>query len=189
MKHLLFGIKGTGMSTLAQILYDLGDEVVGYDDYKDYKFTEDGLRARGIKVYYDDSIPLEKDMVITYSGAFNTNHKELIRAKEFGLKVKEYNELIGDLSKRFKTICVSGTHGKTTTSLMLSNVLESTIGTNYFVGDGTGHANPNNEYFVLESCEYKRNFLSYQPYYAIITNIELEHTECYKDIDDIVKYF
>ena len=77
MKYYCLGIKGTGMSTLAQILYDLGNEVSGYDDAAKHKFTEEGLEKRNIKIYYDDSYEIDSDTIVTYSVALNNNHPEL----------------------------------------------------------------------------------------------------------------
>lgn len=189
MKYYCIGIKGSGMATLAEILYDLGNEVSGYDDYKEYKFTQEGIDKRGIKIYYDNEHEIDKDTIVTYSKAFSEEHPEIKRVKKLGLKIIAYNELLGKLSSEFKTIGVSGTHGKTTTSTMLSHVLNNTKGCNYFIGDGSGFADRKNKLFTLESCEFNRHFLSYHPYYAIVTNIELEHTECYKDINEIIEAF
>lgn len=189
MKYYCIGIKGSGMATLAEILFDLGHEVSGYDDYKEHKFTQEGLDKRGIKIYYDSTHDISKDTIVTYSKAFSIDHPEIKRVKSLGLKIIAYNELLGKLSSEFKTIGVSGTHGKTTTSTMISHVLGETKGCNYFIGDGSGFADRKNELFTLESCEFNRHFLAYHPYYAIVTNIELEHTECYKDIDEIIKTF
>ena len=155
MKYYCIGIKGSGMSTLAQILYDLGNEVIGYDDVKDYKFTQEGIDKRNIKIYYDSNHELDKDIIVTYSKAFSEDHKEIKRVKELGLQMKEYNELLGDLSKMFETIAVSGTHGKTTTSTMIAHILKDTTGCNYFIGDGSGYASKENNNFILESCEFK----------------------------------
>lgn len=189
MKYYCIGIKGSGMATLAEILFDLGHEVSGYDDYKEHKFTQEGLDKRGIKIYYDSTHDIPKDTIVTYSKAFSADHPEIKRVKSLGLKIIAYNELLGKLSSEFKTIGVSGTHGKTTTSTMISHVLGETKGCNYFIGDGSGFADRKNELFTLESCEFNRHFLAYHPYYAIVTNIELEHTECYKDIYEIIKTF
>ena len=189
MKYYCIGIKGSGMATLAEILFDLGHEVSGYVDYKEHKFTQEGLDKRGIKIYYDSTHDIPKDTIVTYSKAFSIDHPEIKRVKSLGLKIIAYNELLGKLSSEFKTIGVSGTHGKTTTSTMISHVLGETKGCNYFIGDGSGFADRKNELFTLESCEFNRHFLAYHPYYAIVTNIELEHTECYKDIDEIIKTF
>jgi UDP-N-acetylmuramate--alanine ligase len=189
MKYYCIGIKGAGMATLACILFDLGHEVVGYDDYKDYKYTEDGLNKRKIKIYTNNSYILEKDTIVTYSAAFSGEHPEIKRVNNSPAKIMLYHDILGSLSAQFKTICVAGTHGKTTTSMMLKTLLEKKVGCNYFIGDGTGYANKKNELFILESCEYKRHFLAYSPTITILTNIDLEHTECYKDIDDLINTF
>lgn len=185
MKYYCLGIKGAGMATLANILYDLGNDVEGYDDVVDYKFTQEGLDKRGIKIYHDNTHPLEKDRIVTHSVALSQDHKELVRAREAGLQIKKYNEILGEITGMFDSVCVSGTHGKTTTSTMISQILDKVYKVNYFIGDGTGFANKDNKIFVIESDEFNRHFLAYHPSYTVITNIELEHTEIYRDIEDI----
>ncbi len=189
MKYYCIGIKGTGMSTLAQILYDLGNEISGYDDAKGYKFTQDGLEERNIPIYYDQTHEIPKDAIVTYSVAFKEDHKEMQRVKKLGLTVKKYSEIMGDVIDLFETIGVSGTHGKTTTSSLIKHLLENTVGCNYFIGAGDGYASKKNKYFVVESDEFNRHFTDYHPTYSIITNIEKEHLECYKDINDIRNTF
>ena len=189
MKYYCIGIKGAGMSTLAEILSDLGNTVIGYDDNKNHVFTEEGLEKRNIKIYYDQTHDLDKDMIVTYSAAFKDTHPEISRIKNQGLKIVSYNELLGSITNMFETTCISGTHGKTTTSLLISHILKNTIGTNYFVGDGSGYANKENKTFIIESCEYNKHFLAYHPYNTVITNIELEHVECYDGIEDIINTF
>ena len=189
MKYYCIGIKGTGMSTLAQILYDLGNEVSGYDDAKGHKFTQDGLEQRGIPIYYDHNHKIDPDTIVTYSVAFKEDHEEMKRVRKLGLTVKKYSEIMGDVIDMFETIGVSGTHGKTTTSSLIRHLLEPTLGCNYFIGAGDGYANKKNKYFVVESDEFNRHFTDYHPAYSIITNIEAEHLECYKDIDDMRNTF
>lgn len=189
MKYYCIGIKGSGMATLACLLKDLGNEVSGYDDAKDFKFTETGLKERNISIFYDTEHEIDKDTIVTYSKAFRPDHKEMVRVHELGLTIKEYNEVVGDITAMFRTISVCGTHGKTTTTTMISKILENSLGCNYFIGDGTGKANPENKIFVIESDEFNRHFLKYSPSIAVVTNIELEHTECYKDIEDIIETF
>ncbi len=189
MKYYLIGIKGSGMSALAGLLYDLGNTVVGYDDSSEYKYTLDGLKKRHIEIFHDASFNPSSDFIVCYSNAINPEHQEIKRLKKLNLQMVRYQDLLGSLSKEFSTICVSGTHGKTTTSLMIANILDTFCGSNYFVGDGRGHGDKKNKLFVLESCEYNKHFLEYFPKDLVITNIELEHTECYKDIDDIIENF
>ena len=189
MKYYCIGIKGTGMSTLAQILSDLGNDVSGYDDAKGHKFTQDGLEARNIPIYYDGNHEISPDTIVTYSVAFKEDHPEMKRVKSLGLTIKKYNEIMGDVIDEFTTVGVSGTHGKTTTSSIIRHLLENTVGCNYFIGAGDGHATRENKYYVVESDEFNRHFIAYHPTYSIITNIEAEHLECYKDIDDIRSTF
>lgn len=188
-KYYCLGIKGTGMSTLAQILFDLGNEVCGYDDAKEYKFTQKGLEDRNIKIYYDNNHQIDKDTIVTYSVALSGDHKELQRVKEMGLTIKRYNEIVGEITNMFNTISVSGTHGKTTTSSIIKHILNNTIGCNYFIGAGDGKASKENEIFVIESDEFNKHFLTYHPTCSVITNIEKEHMECYTDLDDIINTF
>lgn len=185
MYHFI-GIKGSGMSSLAQIMDSLGMEVQGSDVSKHF-FTEQGLIEHGIKIYEFNSENIKEGLVVVQGNAFNENNNEEVkRAKELNLKILSYQDMVGEISKMFNTICIAGCHGKTTTTAMLSHVLNNITGCNYLIGDGTGYANKNNKYFALESCEYKRHFLSYKPSYSIITNIELDHVDYYKDIYDVV---
>ena len=189
MKYYCIGIKGTGMSTLAQLLYDLGNDVSGYDDCRDHRFTEEGLEKRGIQIYYDHDHSLDKDTIVTYSVAFSPDHEEINRVKEMGLTIKKYNELLGEIVDMFETIGVSGTHGKTSTSSMIRHILEVNSGCNYFIGAGDGYVDKDNKYFVIESDEFNKHFLAYHPTHSIITNIEKEHLECYNGIEDIRNSF
>ena len=188
MIYHFIGIKGTGMSALAQIMKSLGYEVQG-SDKPDHFFTEAGLLEKGIKILNFSKDNIKEDMVIVQGNAFKDDHEEVVRAKELGLKIYTYQEMVGRLTEMFMTIGVSGCHGKTTTTAMIAHVLGNIVGTNYLIGDGSGFASKENKYFCLEACEYKRHFLAYTPYYAIITNIELDHIDYYKDIDDVISAY
>ena len=97
MKYYCIGIKGTGMSTLAQILSDIGNEVSGYDDARGHKFTQVGLEERNIPIYYEHDHEIAKDTIVTYSVAFSEDHPEMRRVREMGLTVKKYAEIMGDV--------------------------------------------------------------------------------------------
>lgn len=187
MKYYCIGIKGSGMAALACILKDLGNEVIGYDDDPSYKYTMEGLNKRNIKIYSTNNHELDKNTIVTYSKAFSDEHIEMKRCKDLGLKFREYFDLMGDLSILFLTIGVSGTHGKTTVSSLLHSVLEEKA--NYFIGDGEGFANKKNNIMIMESCEYNKHFLHYHPTISIITNIDRDHTECYKTMDELIEAF
>lgn len=188
--YYFIGIKGAGMSALALMISDMGHQVVGYDDEVKHQFTEDKLLERGIKIYNDSSLELTPNIFVIRSTAINpSTHPELKRISEMGLKVYEYHEMLGKISKMYKTIAIAGCHGKTTTTTMMSLVFGDILGANYLIGDGTGYANPENKWFILEACEYHRHFLNYESDYAIITNIELDHVDYFKDIDDVISAY
>lgn len=187
-KYYFVGIKGSGMSSLAQVLYDLGNEIIGYDDNKNHAYTQDELEKRNIKIYYETPV-LDKDTIVVRTSAVRDNHKEIVNARNLGLKLKEYFELLGELTDKYKTIAISGCHGKTTTTALLSHIFSETVGCSYIIGDGTGVADKNSNLFFIEACEYCRHFLNYHPTYTIITNIELDHVDYYKDFDDYKSAF
>jgi len=184
MYHFV-GIKGAGMSALAQILHQLGYTVQG-SDYETHFFTEDKLRELNITILPFDENNIKPDMKIIRGATFNDDNVEIKKALELDLPIYTYAEIVGSLTRKFKTICVAGCHGKTTTTAMFAHVFGGLKGINYLIGDATGSASADNEYFALESCEYKRHFLNYTPYYAIITNIDLDHVDYFKDIDDVI---
>ena len=187
MIYYFIGIKGSGMSSLAQIMHDLGYKVTG-SDKPDHFFTEAGLIEKGIPFHEFNPDLITKDMIVVQGNAFNDEHPEVKKARELGLKIFTYQEMIAEITNNTKLVAVCGCHGKTTTTTMLKTVLEP-FGVNYLIGDGTGYAKKGNEYFALEACEYKRHFLAYNPYYTIVTNIELDHTDYYKDLDDVMDAF
>lgn len=188
MSIFFTGIKGTGMSALAQILADQGLDVRGSDIEK-YVFTEDGLKQRGIEILPFDAENIKAGDILIAGLAFSEDHPEIKRAKELGVDVYWYNEYLGKLLHDYNAICVAGCHGKSTTTGLLAHILEAYEPTGYLIGDGHGHMPNDAKNFVLESCEFKRHFLAYQPDYALITNIELDHVDYYKDLDDYISAF
>ena len=179
------GIKGSGMSALACVLHDLGYEVMG-SDITDACFTEQGLKERNIKILPFDKNNIKKDMYIVKGSSFSDNHEEVQEALKLDLTIYSYQEMVKKITKMFNLITVAGCHGKTTTSSMLAHVLNNLVGANYLIGDGTGFASKENKWFILEACEYKRHFLEYKPEYAIITNIDYDHSDYFEDINDVI---
>lgn len=177
------------MSALAQIMHSLGYQVQG-SDKPNHFFTEDRLIEMGIPVLEFDEKNITEDLIIVRGTTFTEeNNAEVRKAMALNLKMYTYQQMVGKLTKKFETICVAGCHGKTTTTSMLAHVLNTLKGANYLIGDGTGHADKDNHYFILEACEYKRHFLEYTPTYAIITNIELDHVDYFKNIDDVISAY
>ena len=184
MKYHFIGIKGSGMSALALIMKDLGNEVEG-SDVMHHLFTEDELVKRGIKITPFDESNIDDQMIVIIGNAFDETNPEVKKAIELGIKRYYYYDMLHELVNNYDTTCICGCHGKTTTTALLSHVFDDLVGANYLIGDGTGHAMSSNKYFFLEACEYKRHFLNYYPKNIILTNIELDHVDYYKDIDDM----
>ena len=187
MYHFI-GIKGAGMSALAVVLKELGYEVKGSDLPKHF-FTEEGLIKNNIPMTVYDEDNIYEGLTIIKGASITDDNVELKKAKELNLEIITYEEMLGKLTKKFKSICICGCHGKTTTTAMISHVFDKIKGINYLIGDGTGNANKDNEFFALESCEYRRHFLEYTPYYAVILNIDLDHVDYFNGIDDVIKAY
>lgn len=187
-KYHFTGIKGSGMSPLAQILHDVGNEVQGSDIEK-YFFTEKPLHERNINVLLFDEANIEEGMTIIAGNAFPDSHPELVRAKELGLEVIRYHNFLGDYMSRFTSVAVTGAHGKTSTTGLLSHVLSGYSPTSFLIGDGTGKGEKDATNFVFEACEYRRHFLAYSPDYAIMTNIDFDHPDYFQDVEDVFQAF
>ena len=189
MTHYHFvGIKGAGMSSLAQIMHDLGHEVQG-SDIESYVFTEVALRNKGINILPFDANNIKKDMVVIQGNAFPDSHEEVIKAHALNLEVIRYHDFLGHVINQYTSVAVTGAHGKTSTTGLLSHVMNGDKKTSFLIGDGTGLGIPASEYFAFEACEYRRHFLSYHPDYAIMTNIDFDHPDYFKDINDVFDAF
>ena len=195
-KHIhLIGIGGISMSAIAETLHNWNYIVTG-SDLNRSEIT-DNLNKHGIPTVIGHDLENSKKAdLIVYSAAISNSDPEIINAKENNIPIIGRGTFVGYLTKLYnEAICISGTHGKTTTTSMLSTcfidaekdpsievgaILDS-IGGNYRVG--------NSEYFILESCEYKGNFLIFFPNTAIILNIDNDHLDYYKTFENVVKAF
>ena len=196
-EHIHFiGIGGISMSGLAEILLGAGFSISG-SDMKPSALTNQ-LESKGAKVFYGqcaENISAEYDCVV-YTAAIHADNPEFARCVELNLPMLTRAELLGQIMKNYQTsIAVSGTHGKTTTTSMFSSVLLAAdadptisvggileaIGGNIRVGKS--------ETFITEACEYTNSFLSFYPTMSIILNIEEDHMDFFKDLDDIMNSF
>ena len=187
-KYHFIGIKGSGMSSLAQIAYDMGHEVQGSDE-ETYFFTQEKLEQRNIPMYGYSAENIKEGFEVILGNAFDETHIEYRAAKELGLKIYTYAQFLGKLLDEIPSIAVTGAHGKTTTSTMVSNIFKHNFVTSYLIGDGTGHGEKNSDYIVAEACEYYRHFLAYHPNYAIVTNIDFDHPDYFNDEHDMFDAF
>lgn len=182
------GIKGSGMSSLALVLHEKGYRVQG-SDVEEYFFTQRDLEKAGIALLPFDKENIQPEMVIIQGNAFPDTHPEIVRAHQLGLEVTRYHDFIGQFIQPYTSIAVTGSHGKTSTTGLLSHVLSGVRPTSFLIGDGTGHGDPNAEFFSFEACEYRRHFLAYSPDYAIMTNIDFDHPDYYHSIEDVFSAF
>ena len=187
-KYHFIGIKGSGMSSLAQIAYDMGHEVQGSDE-ETYFFTQEKLEKRNIPMYGYNVENIKEGFEVILGNAFDETHIEYRAAKDLGLKIYTYAQFLGKLLDEIPSIAVTGAHGKTTTSTMVSNIFKHNFVTSYLIGDGTGHGEKNSDYIVAEACEYYRHFLAYHPNYAIVTNIDFDHPDYFNDEHDMFDAF
>ena len=181
------GIKGSGMSGLATLLHDLGHQVQG-SDIEDFLFTQVGLETRQIPLFPFNQAPIQPNMTVVIGNAFKT-HPEIERAHSVGAQCVSYHECLAQVLTTYTSIAVTGTHGKTTTTGLLASVLGMVHPTSYLIGDGTGKGSPQATHFAFEACEYQRHFLAYRPDYTLITNIEFDHPDYFKDIEDVIAAF
>ena len=186
--YFFVGIKGTGMSSLALILHDKGCKVMGSDIDK-YTFTQRGLEQAGIKILPFNADNIKPGMIIVAGNAFNDDQEEIAKAKEMGLKVMRYPEVVEMIIEETTSIGVAGAHGKTSTTGLLAHVMSGVSPTSYLVGDGSGKGTPDARFFVFEADEYRRHFVAYYPDYTIMTNIDFDHPDYFTGIDDVCDAF
>ncbi|PLR80149.1 UDP-N-acetylmuramate--L-alanine ligase [Bacillus canaveralius] len=182
------GIKGSGMSALAQILHDMNYHVQGSDVDKHF-FTQQALEQSGIKILPFQKENIQPGMTIIAGNAFPDTHEEIVEAMRLGLPIVRYHRFLGDFMENFTSVAVTGAHGKTSTTGLLAHVMSGAKPTSFLIGDGTGKGDRDAEYFAFEACEYRRHFLSYFPDYAIMTNIDFDHPDYFAHIDDVFSAF
>ena len=192
----MIGIGGISMSAIAEYLVNKNYIVSGSDrtrsDLTDY------LESKNIKIYIghdarniDESIDL-----IIYTPAIHEDNPEIIRAKELNIKIINRAEVLGYIMQDYKySIAVAGSHGKTTVTAMISQILiEAEKDPTIFLGGILNLNNKNfrlgsSDYFITEACEYKDSFLNFYPYMSVINNIDLDHIDYFKNIDQIKNSF
>ncbi|GBG04517.1 UDP-N-acetylmuramate--L-alanine ligase [Lactobacillus rodentium] len=183
------GIKGTGMASLALLLHDLGYNVAGSDIEK-YTFTQVPLEKAGIKVTnFDPENIKDEGQVIVKGNAFKQDHPEVNACIEKDVAWQSYPDTVEEVVQAHTSIGVSGTHGKTSTTSLLAHVLGEVAPTSYLIGDGRGKGVEGSRFFAYEADEYRRHFLAYHPDYQIMTNIDFDHPDYFKDQADYTSAF
>jgi UDP-N-acetylmuramate--alanine ligase len=191
------GVGGIGMSALARLFLHEGKIVSGSDATQSH--ITKALISEGVNFFPEQKaenlIIYDKPDLVVYTEAMPADHPELVIARELGIKTINYFEALGLVANEYYLIAVSGAHGKTTTTAMVIDILEeagfdpsavvgslrSKTGSNYRAGKS--------KYMIVEACEYKRDFLHLQPDILVITNIDFEHVDYYKSLEDVQSAF
>ncbi len=195
-KVFFIGIGGIGISALAKMCLAMGMEVSGVNDEESPK-TLNSLRAQGVEIIFQKDMKelSEADMYV-YSDAWIYRGPGILEsAKKTGKPMLSYFEALGKIAKEYKVIAISGTHGKTTTTAMVAGILvDAGLDPTVIVGSFVKKFDSNfregkSKYLVVEADEYNRHFLNFYPFIGVVTNIEADHLDYYKDLADVQNAF
>ena len=189
------GIGGISMSGLAAVLLNNGFKVSGSDS-KESNITN-SLKAKGAEIHIGHRRENIQDVdLVVYTAAIPQDNPEIVEAKNKNIHLMDRAEFLGHIMKGHKyNVAVAGTHGKTTTTSMITNItLKADLDPTILVGGevdviGGNYRIGNSEYFVTEACEYKESFLRFFPYIGIILNIDADHLDYYRDLNHITETF
>ena len=191
----MVGIGGIGMSALAQYLVHAGKKVEG-SDREESPVTE-LLSQKGIHIWIGHdgcNIPADTAALV-YSDSIPSSNPERVRAREMGIPEYSYFDALGEISKGMRTIAIAGTHGKTTTTGMTAKILSdggfepTTIVGSILCDFGSNFLAGKDDLFVVEACEYRDHLLKLSPDILVITNIELDHTDYFPDLEALKETF
>ncbi|MDC7126517.1 MAG: UDP-N-acetylmuramate--L-alanine ligase [Spirochaetales bacterium] len=192
------GVKGTGMAALAELFRTRGAIVTG-SDVPDKFYTDVILAELGVPVYecFDENNIPEATKLLIYSAAYNPDsHPEIVKAKEMGIPIFSYAEALGFFSRQMPAAGICGVHGKTTTTAIAGTIMKEyglagSVLTGSAAANFDGHSTlvKGGNFFIAETCEYRRNFLNFSPDFLVITSVEPDHLDYYKDYNDILSAF
>ncbi len=195
-KFFFIGIGGIGMSGLARLLKAQGFEVSGSDNTRSSTIDELEEEGFGLSLGHDAHHLDEDTDCVIYSEAIPETNRELQKARELGIPTLTYFQALGEVSKNHRVIAVAGSHGKTTTTAMLALILEAAdkdptviVGSKLKEFGNKNVRIGESDLFVVEACEYRRNFMSLKPDLLGVTNIELDHLDYFKDQADYENAF
>ena len=195
------GIGGIGMSALARYFNHYGIQIAGYDKTPTALTGE--LQAEGIDIHFDENVTYlrylfaafkKEEVLIVYTPAVPKEHAEFVLVQKEGYRLQKRAEVLGEITRQFKTIAVAGTHGKTTTSSLIAHILTTAgfncyaflggITKNYHTNLLLGNSTDNeNTFVVVEADEYDRSFLTLHPYIALVTSVDADHLDIYGKVE------
>lgn len=198
--YYFLGAGGIGMSALVRYFNHYGKIVYGYD--KTATDLTKQLQAEGSQLHFNENVDLVKelfskynkeDILVIYTPAVPKDHAEFVYLQENGYHLQKRAWVLGEITKHFRTIAIAGTHGKTTTTTMVTHILKTAgincfaflggISQNYNTNLLLGDANDKDAYVVVEADEYDRSFLTLHPYITVITSVDADHLDIYGDKD------
>jgi len=192
------GIKGTGVCALAELMYNSGINVSG-SDIPEVFYTDAILNELKIKFYseFDSSHITDKINMIIYSAAYSADsNPELTRAEELGIPMLKYTDALGAWSQQFDSTGICGVHGKTTTTAICGVLMRAAnlpaqilVGSAAINFGGRSTLSLGDKYFIAETCEYRRHFLSFRPKRIILTSVECDHQDYFPDYESIMNAF
>ena len=198
-KYYIIGIGGIGMSGIARYLKSLGLNVLGHDNVSSQMTDE--LISEGIKINFIDSIKvipfeiLNNKSIVIYSSAITNKNCQLKYFKQNKFKIFKRSEFLFEITKKSKCIAIAGTHGKTTTTGILTHIfIENNINFSSLIGgmlrgNKKNMINSGDDYFIVEADEYDRSFLDLNPQVGCITSIDSDHLDIYKNFNNLEKAF
>jgi len=192
------GIKGTGVCALAELMFKCGMNVSGSDTQEKF-YTDVILKKLGIP-FFEDFNPsrITRDIdLIVYSAAYNENaNPELLRARELNIPILKYTEALGEWSSKFDSTGICGVHGKTTTTAMCGVLMRAAglpaqvlVGSAVIDFDEMSTLRLGSKYFIAETCEYRKHFMSFHPKRIILTSVESDHQDYFPDYKSILDAF
>jgi UDP-N-acetylmuramate--alanine ligase len=200
--YYFLGAGGIGMSALVRYFNHYEKTSFGYDKVQS-NLTEQ-LQKEGTQLHFTEDVELVKniclqykkeEILVIYTPAIPQEHQELVYLKENGYQLQKRAWVLGEITKQFKTIAIAGTHGKTTTSCLVTHILKTAgincfaflggISQNYETNLLLGDASDKNAFIVVEADEYDRSFLTLHPYIALITSVDADHLDIYGDLNSM----
>lgn len=200
--YYFLGVGGIGMSALARFFSHYGKPVAGYDKTASELCLQ--LETEGIDCHYEENVAdlrrklsaySKEEVLVVYTPAVPKEHAEYQYLLENGYTILKRSQVLGEITKQFKTIAIAGTHGKTTTTTLVTHLLKTAgiscfsfmggISRNYNTNLLLGDVNDNNTYVVVEADEYDRSFLTLHPYIGLITSADADHLDIYGDADHV----
>ncbi len=194
--YYFLGVGGIGMSALARYFNHYGKIVYGYDKTESPLTKQ--LQEEGIQIHFEDNDELlksllsrfeENEILFIYTPAIPVTNSELLYVQKHQLNLQKRAWVLGEITKQFKTIAIAGTHGKTTTTSLVTHILKTAgincfaflggISQNYNTNLILGDANDSEAYVVVEADEYDRSFLTLHPFISVITSVDADHLDIY----------